>query len=222
MESINIQDLWKQNEQLLESTRKLNGTLLREIKLDKSKSSVKRLLFLPIGTLIFYSFLALYALYFTVAHWGTWYFMLAGGAIAFFSTWFVIASIGQLKRILSLDYDVPIVTLQRKLVQLKIAIVQNLRIAAYLLPFGPFVGLFFFKVIFDIDLMEVLNYNMIVSFGIVTIVLEIMSFLILRALRPKNSSKKWLNWLLQGSGNQVDEALGFLEQIKEFENEGAK
>lgn len=222
MESINIQDLWKQNEQLLESTRKLNGTLLREIKLDKSKSSVKRLLLLPVGTLIFYSFLALYGLYFMVAHWGTWYFMLAGGAIVFFSTWFVVASIGQLKRILSLDYDVPIVTLQRKLVQLKIAIVQNLRIAAYLLPFGPFVGLFFFKVIFDIDLMEVLNYNTIVSFGIVTIVLEIMSLLILRALRPKNSSEKWLNWLLQGSGSQVDEALGFLEQIKEFENEGAK
>ncbi len=219
MENINIQDLWKQNEQLLENTRKLNGALLREVKLDKAKSSIKGLRFLPVSTLLFYSILASYALYFMVSHWGTWYFMLAGGAIAFFSIWLIITSIKQLKRILSLDYDAPIMKLQKKLAELKTAIAQNLRIAAYLLPFGPFVGLFFFKVVFDIDLMDVLNYNMIVSFGIVTILLEVLSLGILRALRSKNMNKKWLNWLLLGSGNQVNEALQYLEEIEEFQVE---
>src|SRR6056297_1354004 len=219
MENINIQDLWKQNEQLLENTRKLNGALLREVKLDKAKSSIKGLRFLPVSTLLFYSILASYALYFMVSHWGTWYFMLAGGAIAFFSIWLIITSVQQLKRILSLDYDAPIMKLQKKLAELKTAIAQNLRIAAYLLPFGPFVGLFFFKVVFDIDLMDVLNYNMIVSFGIVTILLEVLSLGILRALRSKNMNKKWLNWLLLGSGNQVNEALQYLEEIEEFQVE---
>jgi len=219
MENINIQDLWKQNEQLLENTRKLNGALLREVKLDKAKSSIKGLRFLPVSTLLFYSILASYALYFMVSHWGTWYFMLAGGAIAFFSIWLVITSFKQLKRILFLDYDAPIMKLQKKLAELKTAIVQNLRIAAYLLPFGPFVGLFFFKVVFDIDLMDVLNYTMIVSFGIVTILLEVLSLGILRALRSKNMNKKWLNWLLLGSGNQVNEALQYLEEIEEFQVE---
>jgi len=67
--------------------------------------------------------------------------------------------------------------------------------------------------------MDILSYNIIVSFGIVTILLEIISLLLLRALRPKNINKKWLNWLLQGSGSQVEEALGFLGQIREFEKE---
>ncbi len=222
MENLNIQDIWKQNEQLLDRTRKLNGQLLRELKMDKAKASLKRLLFLPISTLVFYSILSSYALCFMVNHWGTWYFMLAGGAVAFFSTWLLISSIQQIKRILSLDYDAPILTLQSNLALLKTNIIQNLRIAAYLLPFGPFVGLFFFKVVFNVDLMQVLDYNMIVSFGVITIVLEVLSLLLLRALRPKNSHERWLNFLLQGSGSQVDEALGFLEQIKEFENNGTK
>jgi hypothetical protein len=51
------------------------------------------------------------------------------------------------------------------------------------------------------------------------IALEVVSWFILRALRPKNFNKPWLNWLLQGSGSQVDEAMGFLGQIEDFEQE---
>lgn len=219
MENLSIQHIWEQNEKALEKTRKLNLSLLREIKLDKARSSVKKLLFLPISTLIFYSILGGYALYFTATQWGIWYFMLAGGAVAYFSIWFALSSIRQLKIILSLDYETPVIRLQEDLAHLKVAIVHNLRIGAWSLPFGPFVGLFFFKALFDVDLMGLLNYTMIVSFGIVTIVLEIISLLLLRALRPKNINKKWLNWLLQGSGSQVTEAMGFLDQIMEFQVE---
>jgi flavoprotein len=40
-----------------------------------------------------------------------------------------------------------------------------------------------------------------------------------RKLNPKNADKKWLNWLLQGSGSQVNEALEFLKEIDEFVEE---
>jgi len=32
-------------------------------------------------------------------------------------------------------------------------------------------------------------------------------------------NKGWVNWLLQGSGSQVNEALGFLEQVSAFKTE---
>lgn len=38
-------------------------------------------------------------------------------------------------------------------------------------------------------------------------------------LSSKNMDKKWLNWLLQGNGSQIGEALGFLKEIEEFEKE---
>ncbi len=67
--------------------------------------------------------------------------------------------------------------------------------------------------------MTLVNFNLILLVGITTIILEILSLLLLRALKPKNANKKWLNWLLWGSGSQVNEALTFLGQVEDFETE---
>jgi hypothetical protein len=221
MEQLDIHNLWKKSEALLEENRKLNLTLLKEIKLDKAKSSLNSLLFLPISTLIFYMILGFYATYFAIEHSQYWYFTFSGAVVAFFSFWLVWSSMKQLKLILSIDYTEAVVKIQKKLAMFKTTVVQNLRIAAWLLPFGPFVGVFFFKVIFDIDAMSLLNFNMLISFGISTILLEIISLLALRALHPKRINAKWLNWLLQGSGSQVNDALKHLNLIEEFQSESS-
>jgi len=221
MENLEIQNLWKQNEALLEANRKLNISLLKELKLDKAKSTLNRLLFLPISTLIFYTIVGFYAMYFAIENSKHWYFIFSGAVVLFFSFWLVWSSIQQLKLILSIDYAEAIVTIQKKLLKLKTAIVQNLRIVAWLLPFGPFVGIFFFKVVFNIDVMALLNFNMLISFGIATIVLELVSLLLLKALHPKRINSKWLNWLLQGSGSQVNKAFQYLDAIEEFQSETA-
>jgi hypothetical protein len=217
MEHIDIQEIWKQNEVLLEQSRKFNVELLKEVKIDKAKSSLKGLLFLPISTLLFYTLVASYAMYFAVVNYDYWYFIFSGLVITFFSVWFIISSIKQLKLILSLDYNKEIIKIQEDLSKIKLAIVKNLRIAAWLLPFGPFIGLFLVKAILNIDLMEIIDFKMLISFGVTTVVLEIISFLILRALRPKNINKKWLNLLLMGNGSQVNDAIDFLQDIKTFQ-----
>lgn len=219
MEDLSIQQIWKQNERLLEITRALNVTLLKEVKLDKAKSSLKSLLFLPVSTMVFFVIAASYAMCFAVLNWGTWYFMFSGAIVALFSIMLVVSSIKQLKQILSVNYNAPILKLQKEVSQIKLLVIHNLRIATWALPFGPFIGLFLIKALFDVDLVQLINFNMVVSFGVTTIVLEVLSLLFLRALRPKSINKNWLNWLLLGSGSQVNEALGFLSQIEEFENE---
>lgn len=222
MENLDIQNLWKQNETLLEANRKLNLTLLKEMKLDKVKSSLFGLLFLPISTLIFYTIIGFYAMYFALKHAQFWYFAFSGAVVLFFSFWLVWSSIKQLKLMLSIDYTEAIVKIQKKLAILKTAIVQNLRIVVWLLPFGPFVGLFFVKAIFNIDLMALLNFNMIIPFGIATIILEVVSLLLLRVLHQKRFDSKRLNWLLLGSGSQVNDALKYLKSIEDFQKETSK
>jgi hypothetical protein len=219
MENIDIQNLWKQSEALLKENRKLNLSLLKEMKLDKARSSVNSLLFLPLSTMLFYTIIGFYAVYFTIENTQFWYFAFSGTVVAFFSFWLVLSSIKQLKLILSIDYTQTVIKIQEKLAKLKTAIVQNLRIAAWLLPFGPFVGLFFFKAIFNIDLMVLLGFNMIMSFGIATIILEVVSLLLLRALHLKRFNSKWLNWLLLGNGSQVNDALRYLKTIEDFKTE---
>ena len=219
METSNIQEMWKQHENLLKSTRKLNTALLKEVKLEKVRSRLKSLLYLPVSTLIFYTIVASYGLYFTFVQSGTWYFAFSGAVVSLFSVLYIMVSIRQLKLILSVDYNAPVLILQKDISRIKSVVVTNLRIAAWLLPFGPFVGLFIIKALVGFDITTIIDINMLTSFGIVTILLEIIALLIARFLRPQNSNKKRVNWLLQGSGSQVDEALGFLNQVKEFENE---
>lgn len=217
MENLDIQKLWKQNETILEETRKLNLSLLKEVKIDKAKSSLNNLLFLPITTLLFYSIIATYAIYFALINLDIWYFWFSGAVVVFFSIWLIISSIIQLKQILSINFSDTIVELQKNLIQIKISVVRNLRIVTWLLPFSPFVGIFTLKTLFGFDLMSLMNFNMLMSFGISTVILEIISLLLLKALRRKNINKKWLNWILQSSGSQVNEALQFLDDIENFE-----
>lgn len=222
MENLDIQNLWKQSEALLEANRKLNLTLLKEIKLDKAKSSINSLLFLPISTLAFYTIVGFYGIYFAIVNSEHWYFAFSGAVVALFSFWLVWSSIKQLKLILSINYSEAVVKIQKKLASLNTAIIQNLRIAAWLLPFGPFVGLFVCKALFDIDLIALLDFNMIISLGIATVIFEVVSLFILKALHPKRMNKNWLNWLLQGSGSQVNDALEYLKAIEDFQTEPTK
>ena len=222
MENLNLLEIWKQNESLLDQSIKLNTKLLKEVKLDQAKSSLQRLLFLPVSTLVFFILAASYSLHFAVTHHATWYFAFSGAVVTFFSLLFILSSARQLRQILSIDYHAPVVKLQKRMAQIKVSVVHNLRIAAWMLPFSPFIGLFFFKVLFEVDLAAAVNFNTLVVVGVLTIVLEMISLVIQRALRPKNINKKWLNWFLQGSGSQVDQALGFLNQLRDFEDEAEK
>lgn len=219
MENLDIQTLWKQNELLLQRSRNLNVVWLKKVKLDKAKSSLKGLLFLPISTLIFFILLASYALYFSFLNFESWHLNFSGAIVAFFSVWLVISSMKQIKQILSINFSDPILKLQKDIASLKLLVIYNLKIAAWSLPFGPFIGVFLCKVLFNFDLMRLVDFKMLISFGISTLLLEVVSLFILKTLRPKNSNKKWMNWLLQGSGSQINIALQFLNEIEDFECE---
>jgi len=214
-----IIEIWKKHETQLNEHRELNLALLREIKVENAKSSLKKLSFLPLSTIVFFTFMAIYALFFAVREWESWYFAFSGAVVALFSVLLVIVSIRQLKLIFSIDYSNPVLELQRDISKIKSAVVDNLRIATLLLPFSPFIGIFLQKVFFNLDLPVLIGSGSFAFFGIITILLGVVSFFLFKALRPKNMNKGWVNWLLQGSGSQVNEALGFLEQVSAFKTE---
>lgn len=212
-----IQEVWKQHETALEESRKLNLSLLKEVKIDKAKSSLKSLLYLPISTLIFFAIALIYCMSFIVANWFVWYFALSGAGVFIFSLLFVVLSIRQIVYILSIDYDVPIIQLQKNLSQIKSSIVDNLRLASWILPCSPLMNIFFFKVLWNVDIVDNMSNKMAYIYAAVFIALVVVSIILSKLLTRKNINKKWMSWLLHGSGSQVDEALGFLREIKEFE-----
>ena len=213
-----IQEIWKQHETALEESRELNLALLKEVKIDKAKSSLRSLLYLPISTLIFYTFVLFYCLGFIINNWAIWYFAFSGMGIAIFSLLFVILSIRQLTQILSIDYGTPIVELQKNISRIKSSIVDNLRIANWIIPCFPLLNIFFFKVFWNVDIVAYMSSNMVYIYGAIFIILVIVSIFFSKLLSQRNINKKWMSWLLQGGGSQIDEALTFLDEVKEFEN----
>ncbi len=219
MGNLNIHDIWQQHESRLTNSHKLNIKLLKEVKISQAKSSLKSLLFLPISTLIFFIVMASYGLHFTVTTWGPWYFAFAGIMVTSFSLAYIINSIRQLKQILTIDYKSPVVQLQKEMSQLRSSVIVNLKIAAGLLPFAPFLAIFILKSLFDYNLVESLSRTMLFIYGGISLLLLLFSIQVFKTLSSRTPNKTWLNWLLKGSGSQVDEALSFLQEINAFENE---
>ena len=211
-----LRDAWQNQEQKLEATRSLNIAVLKELKLDKAKSKINQLLFLPISSLLFFILLIGYAVQFLIRNLEIWYFTFSASIILLFSFAFVFSSVRQLHGILSLDYQQPITILQRQLSNLKLSILINLKIAAAILSFSPFVGIFVLKVLFDFDATEFISLQQIWIFAGITIILQILALFFSAKLKSKKTGKNYLNWLLQGNGSQIEEAKSFLAEIEDF------
>ena len=184
--------------------------------MEHTKSKIKRLLCLPVSTLLFCCFIICYATIFIISNFGTWYFVFSGIVILFFAIAFVFSSVHQLRIILSLDYQQPITILQRELSKLKLSVIYNLKIAAAVLPFSPFIGIFTIKAILNFDITEIISLRQVLIFAGITVILQLISLFFSAKLSAKNKDKNYMNWLLKANGSQINEAKSFLSEIEDF------
>jgi len=73
--------------------------------------------------MVFFGLVASYAIYFAVENLENWYFIFSGGVVAFFSVMLVVSSIKQLMQILTIDYDEPVLKLQKDISRIKLSVV---------------------------------------------------------------------------------------------------
>ncbi|NBC04628.1 MAG: hypothetical protein GVY20_13100 [Bacteroidetes bacterium] len=221
MDLSNLQQTWNRFEKKLDQNRQLNLYLLRKVNLEKTKSKLSSLIWQQALTIIFYLIAGSWFIYFSAFHWGNWTSMFSGGILAVWSFIATASAIYQLQLILNLDYSKPVIQLQKKLMTLKTSIIRNLRLAGWVLPFYMAFVVVGFQVLFGVDIIHEMEPQVLVWNGIFSVTLIFVSLWIHKKLSPKNADKDWLNWLIQGSGSQVNEALEFLKEIDEFEKEEA-
>ena len=202
-----IQIRVEQNNQQIED-------LYRSLTLNQVRSTLNGIRYWPISTLLFFSLAGIYGLYFTVLHQATWYFAFSGLVVAAFSVCFVIVAIRQLYQLLSIDYQASVPIIQQAVGKLHRLMLHPLRLAAWVLPFAPFIGLLVCQAIFQVDLSQVVDIKVMTSFGGVVLVLEMLAFISLRYLKPPYLQKAWMKRLMAGSGSQISEALARLREVK--------
>ena len=214
-----LQEAWARHETILEKNRKLNLELLRKVNLKSAKSKVNRLVWQNVATIIFYSLTALYFIKFTVDHWSVWYFVLSGFLITGWCLAIAYGAVKQLRLILSIDYSRPLTELQKTLAKIKLVVVKNLRLAGWALPFYWAFMIVFFEILSGTDIIEHADRAWLIRNGLLSIGFIGLAIFIHQKLNEENLDKKWINWLLQGSGSQLNEAQVFLKEIEDFERE---
>lgn len=219
MELTNLQQTWNRFEQKLDQNRRLNLKLLRKVSLDKAKSKMSGLIWQESIAIFFYTLAGLWFMYFSATHWDKWHYVVSGAILALWSFIASARAVHKLQLILSVDYSMPVLQLQKSLMNIKISIIKNLRMAGWLLPFNMAFIIVGFEVFWGIDLLTEAEPEFLLWNGILSIGLIFVAGWIHMKLNPKNADKDWLNWLIQGSGSQVNDALEFLNEIDEFEKE---
>lgn len=209
-----IQGTWIEHEKKLEKSWKLNLELLRKVNVRSAQSKLTSLIWMNALTLIFYQAVLWFSVYFIAFHSTNMASFISGLTLIIWSGIISLGAVIQLKLILEIDYSAPVTIVQKHLQKVKIAIVHFIRMAFLILPVYIVFPVILFDILFDISLVHLMDPAWMI---IQTLVLVFPTIWIYRNFSPKNVNKKWINWLLQGNGSQINEAQRFLNEIEVFE-----
>ena len=220
----NLRNEWMERDQQLEKSIQLNTRLLHEAKADRHGSVVRRQSLLSfLLELPFYLLTITMLGRFIAAHIGELKF--AAPAIAL-DAWCIVmfaALIRQFVAIRHLDLGQPVVTLQRRLALIKVNRLRILKwsfltgLAVWTAPLMIVVA----KGFFDVDLYAQAEF-LIINVVATVLVAALLIWLLKRyASRLQHSSfiKELLDSL---AGQDLAKATAFLEQLSNFEKEGAQ
>ncbi len=214
-----IRELWLGFDQKLERNWKLNMELLKRGNLDKARSKMINLIWVKAIALAFYTSAMFFFLYFAISNWAVMHMAGAGFLLATWALSIIVASIHELDLISKIDFSEPVTASQKKLHQLRLTSIKYIRLGVWIAPLYFTFIILMFKLLWNIDIVAVGDSSWIqanIAFSILLVPAAIWAH---RKLRAKNAEKKWMNRLLAGNGSQINGALSFIAEIKEFEKE---
>ncbi|MEK6481119.1 hypothetical protein WJR50_26490 [Catalinimonas sp. 4WD22] len=219
MELDEIKSIWSAYDKKLEQSWKLNLSLLRRTNLDKVKSKLRNLVFLHAFTLAFSILQIILLMYFVAVHADELHFLAAGTTLLVWSFMIAYSAADQLSKINEMDYSAPVMEIQKKLISIKLSIIKYLRLSILIIPLYIAHILFWFELLFDVDMYLVANQQWWVGQIIFTLVVMVpLTIWLYKKLSPKNVNKSWMKKLISGSGGkQIGEAFTLLDEIQRFE-----
>ncbi len=220
MELDDLQKIWMDIDQKLDRNWKLNLEIIKKTNLDKAKRKMNKLIWVIAITLAFYSVFAFLFVRFAVINWTSPHLAATGIILAVWTLLICVGAVHELEVISRVDYADPVTDLQKQLAKVRVLILRYLRIAAWILPFNFVFVMLFFKVIFGIDIVANAPTNWLIWNLVISVVLFLpLTIWIHRKLDPKHIDKKWMQALLKGNGSQISDAIDFIREIDEFEQE---
>jgi hypothetical protein len=214
-----LNELWAQQERIIEQNVQFNKTALREIHTLKAQHRMHSLLRLNAVSLGLGICVMSITGYFIFSHLDQIHMMISGIVVLLWSAVICLGAVKQLKLQLHLDYSKPILQVQQQLNQIRLSALFYLRASLMVLPFYFAFLLMFCKLVLGIDLYILGDQQWLVAQAIFSVFMLILAVFLYRQLSPKNIDKPFVRFLMQGTGSQALEALNSVKIIERFETE---
>ena len=220
MNTTDIKNIWKEHDNLLDKSMRLNMLCLETIQSRKSKSKLRPLLFLRIFETISHIVIALFlsSLIYDVSSSFNMTILLL--FVILFVLYSLILCIRQLVILVQINFSEEVLDMQRKLSELQIHILDYFKLVFLIIPFWfvyPVLGIYLFAGVYDISILPSAWWtgNVIVS-----ILFSIFSIYAYTQVSYKNIHKRWVRFFIKNAGGKsVTKAMEFLNVIDEFERD---
>ena len=217
MDEQEIISLWKNQETKLEQSLELNKKLLQEILNQKAQNALQSLArFKTRGIIadVIYLMILGFALSIAVINYSSAvnYFIVSIGAIFFINLKALYDYIKHLLIVKNINYDGDVMKIQSKLVKLKLSIFAHSRIIILQLPFWTtfYLSNKWFP--------QTVGWGYIIFQILFTASFTYLAYWLYKNQTIENADKKWIKFLIAGSGGKsLIKALHLYKQLEEYE-----
>lgn len=219
MENIELINIWKEQNVIIEKALAINKRLLKESIDRKAESALKALAQLTTAGIIafvFYLLLLGYALFYAISNYSSAnnYFIVSVSAIALINLKGFADYIKHLVWTKNINYNGSVMEIQKQLSRLQLSIINHSKIM--ILQF-PFFTTFYLS---DRWFPQEVGLPYIIFQIIITGSFIYLTYWLYKVHKPENLNKKWFRNLMAGSGGKsVEKALEFYREMEEFEKE---
>ncbi len=218
MEMEELLNAWKTYDAKLDHSLSLNRAMLREMKVDKTRSRMQRTLVARGVEAGIFSLLTIALCVFAVNRLPYPEFVLAAGVLLVFYILGFAGSIKQIVMISQIDYAGSVVDIQRKIEQITAHHLQLIRLSMLSLPFYTAYIVIGFELFFGVNIFKQGNHDWWVGQLIFSAFMIPLALWLYRKIRPDNIHLKWVKNLTTSlGGSSLTKAVQFLHDIEKFE-----
>lgn len=219
MEADELKKILEAYDNKLDKTLSLNISSIKELQLEKSQNSTKKILTYRVFEVVMFSFLAMFLGWYIANNWDQTYLAISGVIVHIFVLVALVGSIGQVVLLRQIDFSKPIVEIRKKIELINshgLLFVKLIFLSATVWWSYAIVA---FDLFLGVDLYVHLEPDFVVRYLVVNFLLIIPLAWVFNRLSYKNLHIKWVRKTIGlFSGTKTMKALEFLNDIEEFEN----
>jgi len=219
MELNELKQTWQQYDSRLEQTRDLNMRIMREMKLDKTRSFLNRHIVARLVEAAFGLLMVIVLLSFASLHLERTHYVVAAAIPALFMLVGIGAALRDIAMIRKMDFAEPVAALQKQILRIRMRMLQNLRLTLLSLPFYPAYIILFFGFA-GIDIYAIGNPGWWYTQIVLAVLLVPFVIWLQGRLKPESLHHRWVKFMLDGVGlKRLSEAGEQLNELVKFETE---